>query len=158
MKAGANGVPDPSTVTTFVPSSSDPDPVSIQADPFSGDIFYIDINSGTVHRISYAGGGTNRAPVAAVDATPAYGAVPLDMLAETCVEAILASIAARAKVGVLAIDPPPAPIVWTSSEGRRTGNPPTVRCEAGAGRPSRCTRTLVPKGRVRCAATMAPEL
>ena len=78
MKTGANGIPDPATVTTFVPSSSDPDPVSIQADPFSGDIFYIDINPGTVHRISYAGGGTNRAPVAAVDATPAYGAVPLD--------------------------------------------------------------------------------
>jgi glucose/arabinose dehydrogenase len=79
MKTGANGVPDPTTVTTFVPSSSDPDPVSIQADPISGDIFYIDINSGTVHRISYAGGGTNRAPVAAFDATPAYGAVPLDV-------------------------------------------------------------------------------
>jgi len=34
----------------------------------------------------------------------AVGAVPLDMLAETCVEAVLASIAARNKLGVLAID------------------------------------------------------
>ena len=77
MKTGANGVPDPSTVTTFVPSSADPDPVSIQVDPFSGDIFYVDISSGAVHRISYGGGTTNRAPVAAFDPTPAYGPVPL---------------------------------------------------------------------------------
>ncbi len=34
----------------------------------------------------------------------AVGAVPLDMLAETCVEAVLASVAARDKLGVLAID------------------------------------------------------
>jgi len=34
----------------------------------------------------------------------AVGAVPLDMLAETCVEAVLASVAARNKLGVLAID------------------------------------------------------
>jgi DNA repair protein RadA/Sms len=32
------------------------------------------------------------------------GAMPLDMLAETCVEAVLAGVAARDKVGVLAID------------------------------------------------------
>ena len=63
MKTGANGEPDPSTVTTFVPSSADPDPVSIQVDPFSGDIFYVDISSGAVHRISYGSGTTNRAPV-----------------------------------------------------------------------------------------------
>jgi DNA repair protein RadA/Sms len=34
----------------------------------------------------------------------AVGTVPLDMLAETCVEAVLASVAGRDKLGVLAID------------------------------------------------------
>jgi len=34
----------------------------------------------------------------------AVGTVPLDMLAETCVESVLASVAARDKLGVLAID------------------------------------------------------
>ena len=44
------------------------------------------------------------------------------------------------------MDPPPAPIVWTSSEGSRTGRPPIVRSAAGSGRPSttRHTSVLVP--------------
>ncbi len=78
MRAGANGVPDPSTVATVIPTADHPDPVSIQADPISHDIFYVDINPGTVHRITYAGGGGgNRAPVASFTATPNNGASPL---------------------------------------------------------------------------------
>ena len=42
-----------------------------------------------------------------------------------------------------AIDPPPAPIVWMSSAGRRIGNPPTERCGAGSGTPPRTRQTSV---------------
>ncbi len=64
-----------------------------------------------------------------------------------------------------AIDPPPAPIVCTSSDGNRTVNPPTSRCAAGAGDPStmRHTSVEVPpmskvtaSGKPLAAATAAP--
>jgi glucose/arabinose dehydrogenase len=54
MRAGKNGLPKASTVATFVDDSTDPAPVDIETDPQSGDLFYVDIDAGTVHRITYA--------------------------------------------------------------------------------------------------------
>ena len=42
-----------------------------------------------------------------------------------------------------AIEPPPAPMVCTSSDGNRTVNPPTSRSAAGAGAPPRIRQTSV---------------
>ena len=44
------------------------------------------------------------------------------------------------------MEPPPAPIVWMSRDGNRTGYPPIDRCAAGAGSPpcTRHTSVLVP--------------
>jgi PKD repeat protein len=75
MTAGANGLPDTSTVKTFVDDSDNPYPVDLVADPVSKDIFYVNIASGTVNRISYAS--SNRAPTAVASATPTSGAAPL---------------------------------------------------------------------------------
>lgn len=52
---GANGLPSRATLQTFVDDSNNPWPVDLETDPVSGDIFYVDINLGTVHRISYVG-------------------------------------------------------------------------------------------------------
>jgi glucose/arabinose dehydrogenase len=51
--AGTNGLPDPSTLKTFVDDSDSPAPVDLETDPVSGDLFYVDIDAGTIHRISY---------------------------------------------------------------------------------------------------------
>ena len=55
MRKGANGLPNAATVATFIDDSDAPAPVDIEADPASGDLFYVDIDTGTVHRISYSG-------------------------------------------------------------------------------------------------------
>ena len=64
-----------------------------------------------------------------------------------------------------AIEPPPAPMVWMSSAGRRTGSPATSRPGAGSGTPPRTRQTsvLVPpmsnvtaSGYPQAAATAAP--
>jgi len=76
MRLGANGQPDPTTITTFVDDADAPDPVDLAADPLSGDIFYVDYDSGTVHRISYQA--QNRPPTAvAVATSPTSGPAPL---------------------------------------------------------------------------------
>ena len=49
---GTNGLPDWSTVQTFIDDADAPDPVDIQTDPVSGDVFYVDYDSGAVMRIS----------------------------------------------------------------------------------------------------------
>lgn len=77
MPTGANGRPDPTQVRTFVDSTLDPDPVDLEIHPKTGDLFYVDIDSGKVHRISYSEAGVNRAPTAIVAADPTYGEVPL---------------------------------------------------------------------------------
>ena len=53
MRNGTNGLPDPSTVQTFVDNSDGPGPVDIEANPATGDLFYVDIDTGSIHRISY---------------------------------------------------------------------------------------------------------
>ncbi len=76
MRLGTNGQPDPSTIATFVDDSDAPDPVDLEADPASGDIFYVDYDSGTVHRISSLA--QNRPPTAvAVATSPTSGPAPL---------------------------------------------------------------------------------
>ncbi len=75
MTAGANGLPDPSTTRTFIDDADNPYPVDIEADPISKDIFYVDIGTGTVNRISYAS--SNRPPIAVASATPTSGSAPL---------------------------------------------------------------------------------
>jgi glucose/arabinose dehydrogenase len=74
MRLGANGQPDPSTIATFVDDADAPDPVDLAADPLSGDIFYVDFDTGTVHRIS----SQNNSPTAVARATsPTSGPAPL---------------------------------------------------------------------------------
>ena len=41
------------------------------------------------------------------------------------------------------MEPPPAPMVWTSSDGIRIGKPATRRSAAGSGRPPRMRQTSV---------------
>jgi PKD repeat protein len=72
MKPGANGLPDPNQIVPFdVPVSS---VVDIETGP-GGDIFYVDYQGGTIHRIQYFG--TNQPPVAVATASPTSGPAPL---------------------------------------------------------------------------------
>jgi glucose/arabinose dehydrogenase/PKD repeat protein len=75
MTAGANGLPDVSTARPFVDNADDPGPVDLETDPATGDLFYVSITGGSVHRIGY--GSTNRPPVAKAGATPTSGNAPL---------------------------------------------------------------------------------
>ena len=72
MLKGSNGLPDKSKRVTFVAGA--PNPVDLEIGP-GGDLFYVDIWGGSVHRIQYGQG--NRPPVAVATATPSYGGVPL---------------------------------------------------------------------------------
>jgi PKD repeat protein len=71
MFAGADGVPDPSTITPFATPAAFP--VDLQIGP-GGDLFYVDI-TGSIRRIEYTSGTTP--PNAVVTATPTSGPVPL---------------------------------------------------------------------------------
>jgi glucose/arabinose dehydrogenase len=51
--AGSNGLPSRATLKTFVDDSDKPAPVDIEADPVSGDLFYVNLDAGAIHRISY---------------------------------------------------------------------------------------------------------
>jgi glucose/arabinose dehydrogenase len=74
MRAGANGAPDPSTVTNFVEDAAGP--VDLVIGP-GGDLFYPAFNNGTIRRISFGGGGGNSPPVADIVANPPNGPPPL---------------------------------------------------------------------------------
>jgi glucose/arabinose dehydrogenase len=52
---GSNGLPSRALLKTFVDDSDRPAPVDIEADPVSGDLFYVNLDAGTIHRISYHG-------------------------------------------------------------------------------------------------------
>jgi len=71
MYKGANGLPDPATVTPFI--TAVPGPVSLKIGP-NGDLFYADI-SGTIYRVQYFGG--NQPPLANIQADRTSGAPPL---------------------------------------------------------------------------------
>jgi hypothetical protein len=72
MGGGAGGLPDPSRTSTFVTGAAGP--VDLESGP-NGDLFYVSLNGGTVHRITYSA--INQPPVADAKATPTYGDTPL---------------------------------------------------------------------------------
>jgi len=72
MRTGADGLPDPATVTPFLTGASGP--VDLQIGP-GGDLFYADLNGGTIRRIQFVGG--NQPPLAVATASPTTGPVPL---------------------------------------------------------------------------------
>ena len=72
MKAGGNGEPDPTQVTTFASEAAGP--VDLRIGP-GGDLTYVDHLGGTIRRIEYFQG--NVPPVAAITATPTSGPAPL---------------------------------------------------------------------------------
>ncbi len=72
MKPGTDGLPDPARTSTFVTGAAGP--VDLESGP-DGDLFYVSLNGGTVHRITYSA--TNQPPVADAKATPTYGDTPL---------------------------------------------------------------------------------
>jgi glucose/arabinose dehydrogenase len=72
MKAGANGLPDPTQLSVF--ESGSPGPVALEIGP-GGDLFYVDFDNGKIHRISFLS--SNNPPVAVASGSPTSGAVPL---------------------------------------------------------------------------------
>jgi len=80
MKAGGDGLPDPSQVEFF--DRVDKGAVDLERGP-GGALYYVSTNydpnaSGEVHRIAYES--ENRAPVADATATPDHGAAPLHVV------------------------------------------------------------------------------
>src|SRR5215213_9571577 len=72
MQKGANGLPDPTKLKTFVAGAATP--VDLEIGP-NGDLFYADISGGTIRRIQYSGG--NQPPVARATANSTSGPTPL---------------------------------------------------------------------------------
>ncbi|MEX1073176.1 MAG: LamG-like jellyroll fold domain-containing protein [Chloroflexota bacterium] len=72
MQAGANGLPDPGEITTFVDGAANP--VQLKVGP-NGDLFYLDFDGGTIHRVTFSEG--NQPPTAVAAANPTSGPVPL---------------------------------------------------------------------------------
>jgi hypothetical protein len=56
MPLGTNGLPDTSKVQLIENGAANP--VDIESGP-GGDLFYVDFDGGTIHRLSFAGGGSN---------------------------------------------------------------------------------------------------
>jgi glucose/arabinose dehydrogenase len=78
MLPGTNGLPDPSGLQSFVGVDSAGGaaghPVDLKIGP-GGDLFYVDMDDGTVHRITYTA--ANQSPTAHVTASPTNGPAPL---------------------------------------------------------------------------------
>ncbi|MDR2988193.1 MAG: PQQ-dependent sugar dehydrogenase [Nocardiopsaceae bacterium] len=77
MMPGANGLPDPGNVLSFVGVNADGGarhPVDLKIGP-GGDVFYVDMEDGTLHRIIYTVG--NQPPTARISASPTAGVAPL---------------------------------------------------------------------------------
>ncbi len=72
MEEGANGQPDPTTLTNFATGASTP--VDLEIGP-NGDIFYADIGGDSIHRIRYFD--ANQPPIARATASPTNGPTPL---------------------------------------------------------------------------------
>ncbi len=72
MMPGADGTPDPARRRTFVAGAATP--VDLQIGP-EGDLYYVDIVGGAIHRVRYVAG--NRAPTAVITTTSQSGRVPL---------------------------------------------------------------------------------
>ncbi len=80
MLPGTNGLPDPSRLQSFVgvdaTGGAAGHPVDLKIGP-GGDLFYVDMDDGTVHRITYAA--ANQPPTAMITANPNNGPVPLSV-------------------------------------------------------------------------------
>jgi glucose/arabinose dehydrogenase len=78
MLPGTNGLPDPAKLQSFVGVDSAGGaaghPVDLKIGP-GGDLFYVDMDDGTLHRITYAA--ANQPPTARLIANPANGPAPL---------------------------------------------------------------------------------
>jgi glucose/arabinose dehydrogenase len=78
MLPGTNGLPDPSRLQSFVgvdaTGGAAGHPVDLKTGP-GGDLFYVDMDGGTVHRITYTA--ANQPPTAVIAANPTNGPVPL---------------------------------------------------------------------------------
>jgi len=78
MLPGANGLPDPSQLQSFVgvdaAGGAAGHPVDLKIGP-GGDLFYVDMDDGTVHRVTYTA--ANQPPKAVITANPTNGPVPL---------------------------------------------------------------------------------
>ena len=72
MLRGANGLPDPANIQTFVAGAQNP--VELQFGP-NGDLYYVDLENGSVRRVRSVT--TNHAPVARATADRSSGDVPL---------------------------------------------------------------------------------
>jgi len=73
MYAGQNGLPDPTTRTTFISAAASP--VQLKIGP-GGDLFYVDLG-GSIHRVRYTS--ANQSPVASIVAQPTSGPAPLQV-------------------------------------------------------------------------------
>jgi len=78
MLPGSNGLPDPTKLQSFVGVDSTGaaagHPVDLKIGP-GGDLFYVDMDDGTIHRITYTA--ANQAPTAVATANPTNGSAPL---------------------------------------------------------------------------------
>ncbi len=72
MYKGANGLPDPQQRATFVTDAANP--VGLKIGP-GGDLFYVDLQGGTIRRVQHFA--ANTPPKAAATATPTSGPTPL---------------------------------------------------------------------------------
>ena len=78
MLPGTNGLPDPTRLQSFVgvdaAGGAAGHPVDLKTGP-GGDLFYVDMDDGTVHRITYTA--ANQPPTAVITANPTNGPAPL---------------------------------------------------------------------------------
>jgi glucose/arabinose dehydrogenase len=72
MQKGSNGLPDPATAQVFEAEAAGP--VDLEMGP-DGALYYVGLESGTIHRIAYPAGNHN--PTASATATPDHGSTPL---------------------------------------------------------------------------------
>lgn len=72
MERGTNGLPDPTKARTFATGATGPVDLEIGS---GGDLFYADLDGGTIRRIKYFA--ANQPPVARATANPTSGAAPL---------------------------------------------------------------------------------
>ncbi|HKG55999.1 MAG TPA: PQQ-dependent sugar dehydrogenase [Candidatus Limnocylindrales bacterium] len=72
--ATTGGVPSPTRIVNVVSGAAHP--VDLEIGP-AGDVFYVDFDGGTIHRISWTG--ANQPPIARATAVPLTGTAPLDV-------------------------------------------------------------------------------
>jgi glucose/arabinose dehydrogenase len=73
-RAGTNGLPDPTRIEVIEQEAAGP--VDLQVGP-DGDVFYVDHNGGSIHRLRYVG--ANVPPTVVATATPTNGPAPLNV-------------------------------------------------------------------------------